>query len=234
MIRLFVPGRLCLFGEHSDWAGGHRRHSPELRPGLCLVSSTDQGLSGSAEAASGVFEMTTVRAGGAGEELSASFPLRLDELAKAAAAGGYFSYVAGVVAELLSRREVGGVRLRVTASDLPEAKGLSSSAAACVLVARAFNRVHDMGLGVADEMDVAHAGERRAGSDCGRMDQVCALGPAVNLLSFDGEDFRVEELSVGERLHLLVVDLGGSKDTRAILRDLQACYPDTPGPLAER
>jgi len=22
---LFVPGRLCLFGEHSDWAGAYRR-----------------------------------------------------------------------------------------------------------------------------------------------------------------------------------------------------------------
>ena len=23
-IELFVPGRLCLFGEHSDWAGKYR------------------------------------------------------------------------------------------------------------------------------------------------------------------------------------------------------------------
>ncbi|MDF0556502.1 galactokinase family protein [Kamptonema sp. UHCC 0994] len=21
-MKIFVPGRLCLFGEHSDWAGG--------------------------------------------------------------------------------------------------------------------------------------------------------------------------------------------------------------------
>ena len=24
MISLFVPGRICLFGEHSDWAGMYR------------------------------------------------------------------------------------------------------------------------------------------------------------------------------------------------------------------
>jgi galactokinase len=23
-MKLFVPGRICLFGEHSDWAGGYR------------------------------------------------------------------------------------------------------------------------------------------------------------------------------------------------------------------
>ena len=25
-IELFVPGRLCLFGEHSDWAGAMRKY----------------------------------------------------------------------------------------------------------------------------------------------------------------------------------------------------------------
>ncbi|MCB0002160.1 MAG: GHMP kinase, partial [Anaerolineae bacterium] len=24
-MKIFVPGRICLFGEHSDWAGGYRR-----------------------------------------------------------------------------------------------------------------------------------------------------------------------------------------------------------------
>lgn len=24
-LQIFVPGRLCLFGEHSDWAGSYRK-----------------------------------------------------------------------------------------------------------------------------------------------------------------------------------------------------------------
>ena len=28
-MKLFVPGRICLFGEHSDWAGGYRRINAE-------------------------------------------------------------------------------------------------------------------------------------------------------------------------------------------------------------
>ena len=47
---LFVPGRLCLFGEHSDWAGAYRRTHPEITPGHCLVVGTDQGLTGEFEA----------------------------------------------------------------------------------------------------------------------------------------------------------------------------------------
>lgn len=30
---MFVPGRLCLFGEHSDWVGGYRREISSLPPG---------------------------------------------------------------------------------------------------------------------------------------------------------------------------------------------------------
>ena len=29
-MRIFVPGRICLFGEHSDWAGGYRRVNADL------------------------------------------------------------------------------------------------------------------------------------------------------------------------------------------------------------
>ena len=41
---LFVPGRVCLFGEHSDWAGGHRRTNSALVPGLVIISGTNQGM----------------------------------------------------------------------------------------------------------------------------------------------------------------------------------------------
>ncbi len=32
-IDLFVPGRLCLFGEHSDWAGMYRTINSDLEKG---------------------------------------------------------------------------------------------------------------------------------------------------------------------------------------------------------
>lgn len=38
-VRLSVPGRLCLFGEHSDWAADYGIHR-----GFCIVTGTDQGI----------------------------------------------------------------------------------------------------------------------------------------------------------------------------------------------
>lgn len=216
---LFVPGRLCLFGEHSDWAGARRAEDPNVAPGACLVVGTDQGIHATA-VASDHFELTTCLPDG-----SRRGPVRvsLDESAFAAAiAGGdFFSYAAGAAAEVWRRFQCGGVRIDVDAMDLPLARGLSSSAAICVLTVRAFNVTYDLGLGLRDEMELAYRGEIAAGSQCGRMDQACAYGKRPVLLRFDGPRFDVEPISVGGTFHLLMVDLMHRKDTRRILADLQ-------------
>jgi galactokinase len=225
---LFVPGRPCSFGEHSDWAAGYRRLRPELSPGFCLVAGTDQGLRGEAELGD-AFEITSVLA--SGEEIGpARVEARPAALAEAARGADFFSYAVGVAAEVMERHGPGGLRLRV-AGDLPVRKGLSSSAAICVLVARAFASVYGLALSVREEMELAYAGERRTGSECGRMDQVCAYGRRVTWLRFDDDDFTVEPLAPAAPLHLLIVDLRRGKGTRRILAGLNACFPDTPGAL---
>lgn len=227
--RLFVPGRLCLVGEHSDWAGAYRRTHPALAPGRCLVTATDQGLAAEVARLDDALDLASVLPDGA---YAPSVRLPLTTLADAARAGGFWSYAAGVASIVRERWDVGGLRLRIVANDLPLAKGLSSSAAVCVLVARAFARVWGLDVDVREEMRLAYAGERRAGSACGLMDQVCAFGRRTVRLDFDGDAFDVRPIAVGAPLHLLVVDLCAGKDTRRILADLNACYPAAPGALA--
>lgn len=228
-MELFVPGRLCLFGEHSDWAAGYRAQDPTLPTGQCLVAGTDQGLRARAEPDPDRLAIETRigdRAFGPW-----SVPATVSALGGECTRGGFFSYAAGAAAEVLQRHGTGGARL-VIESDLPAAKGLSSSAAICVLVVRALSRLYDLGLTPREEMEHAFAGERRAGSECGRMDQICAYGRGPWLLVFDREDLRVEPVETRAPFHLLVVDLGRGKDTRRILSDLHACFPDRSDPVA--
>ncbi len=231
MTTLFVPGRLCLFGEHSDWAAGYRSTHPEIETGHCLVSGTDQGLRAEFERNEDRLEISSVLP--SGDEIGpARIACTAADLAAAARGADFFSYVAGTAAVLGERFGTGGLRLHIE-SDLPVRKGLSSSAAVCVLTARAFSRAYGLGLDLEQEMALAYEGERRTGSECGRMDQVCAYGRRVTALHFDAEALEIDEVSVGGPLHLLIVDLRRGKDTRRILADLNACFPDAEGRIAE-
>jgi galactokinase len=126
---------------------------------------------------------------------------------------------------LLKYPGVNGLVIRNTETTLPVRKGLSSSAACCVLVARAFNVVYSLKLSVRDEMELAYLGERTTPSQCGRMDQGCAFGSVPVLMVFDGEALHTEPVSVGGDFHFVVVDLCAQKNTVVILEQLNNCFP---------
>lgn len=233
MMRLSVPGRICLFGEHSDWAGGYRRVNAAIEPGLAILSGTNQGIH--AEVAPHPEKLilhTTLEDGSHPPD----FEVRMEPAAllDAARAGGFFSYAAGVAYQILVHYRVRGLVVRNDRTDLPVRKGLSSSAAICVLVARAFNRIYDLKLTTRGEMELAYLGEITTPSRCGRLDQGCAYGPQPILMRFDGDRIDVEELAVGADIHMVVVDLKASKNTREILNRLNHCYPFAENDLQRR
>jgi UTP-glucose-1-phosphate uridylyltransferase len=139
--------------------------------------------------------------------------------------GGFWSYIAGVAYQALTHYHVRGLVINNYSTDLPIKKGLSSSAAICVLTARAFNRVYDLKLTIRGEMEMAYQGEITTPSRCGRLDQGCAFGNRPVLMTFDGDRLETEELHVNEPLYFVLVDLQAKKDTMEILNRLNRCYP---------
>jgi UTP-glucose-1-phosphate uridylyltransferase/mevalonate kinase len=221
-IDLFVPGRLCLFGEHSDWAGQLRKFNSDIMPGQALVACTSEGIHATAQV-SDKLKLRTVTPGG--ETLSFECPFVPDELRRIASEGGYFSYIAGVAAYVSLFYDIGGIEIDCYKVTLPTKKGLSSSAAVCVLTARAFNRLYGLNLTVRGEMEAAYHGEQLTPSRCGRLDQACAFGEGIMHMKFDGDVLDVTPAQVGAPLHFVFADLNAQKDTIIILRDLNDAYP---------
>ena len=126
--------------------------------------------------------------------------------------------------QILTNYRVQGLEIDNYLTDLPVKKGLSSSAAICVLVARAFNRIYDLKMTTRGEMEYAYRGETTTPSRCGRMDQGCAYQHPI-LMSFDGDLIDVREFSVPNNLYMVIVDLGAGKDTLLILNQLHHCFP---------
>jgi UTP-glucose-1-phosphate uridylyltransferase/mevalonate kinase len=146
-------------------------------------------------------------------------------LMEEALSGSFWSYIAGVAYQVLTNYHVRGLVIHNYKTDLPVKKGLSSSAAICVLTARAFNRVYDLKLTVRGEMELAYQGEITTPSRCGRMDQGCAFGNRPVLMTFDGDHLETTELQVNQELYFVIVDLNAQKDTMEILNRLNRCYP---------
>eukprot|EP00752_Nemacystus_decipiens_P005273 g4783.t1 len=275
--QIFVPGRLCVLGEHTDWAAGYRAQNRAIPPGFTIVATTREGLHARVKPrADGrlVFKATrpspsaSSRSGddtGGAEEAAATDPgsdgatldvaMTEEGLEGVIAAKGFFMYVAGTALVVCSRFGLfspqptppstsiapgapgaRGVTIDNHLTTLPLKKGLSSSAAVCVLVVRAFCFAYGLELSIPQVMELAHLGEARAGSKCGRMDQCCALGAShVGAMFFDGDDVQIYEIAPPERgIFLVVADLNGSKDTVKMLACLNKCFPHAKDDEEER
>ncbi|MCR5790887.1 MAG: hypothetical protein K6G83_13450 [Lachnospiraceae bacterium] len=230
-IKLFASGRLCLFGEHSDWAGQARAMNAEVLPGRAIVTGIEQGIF--AEAYRSERFCIVDKVSGIGEN-SFSCDMSREKLKEAANRGGYYSYVCGVASYMCEWYRVGGITVEIYDQTLPVKSGLSSSAAVCVLVARAFNRLYDLHLNTEGIMNIAYWGEQRTPSRCGRLDQACAYGVAPVSMTFDGHDTEVERIPVRSELYYVFADLMAGKDTVRILADLNRGYPFASNEMEER
>lgn len=222
-MKLFVPGRICLFGEHTDWAARYRQNNAELEKGFTIITSTNQGVYAEVQPHPTSIILKTSLSDGT-RHGPFTLPMEAAALLAEAEKGSFFSYAAGVAYQILTDYRVQGVEIDNYLTDLPVKKGLSSSAAICVMVARAFNRIYDLKMTTRGEMEYAYRGETTTPSRCGRMDQGCAYQHPI-LMSFDGDLINVREFSVPSNLHMVIVDLEAGKDTLLILNQLHHCYP---------
>lgn len=123
-VRFFVPGRIEVFGKHTDYAGGRSLLCAAER-GFCVVASPrDDG---------------TVRVADAARNLSAEFKFSLD----AAAEPGWSAYVAAVIRRLALNFPGAERGADIAfASDLPRAAGMSSSSALMIATYAALNHAN--------------------------------------------------------------------------------------------
>lgn len=156
--RLFVPGRIELFGKHVDYGGG-----------VSLTCAIDEGIAADVERLDApVIDLEDARTG-----RRARVPLRRDAKPGGAHGGTYIAAVARRLARDFGPLEA-GVRI-VSSSSLPRSAGLSSSSAFITMLT----------LGVADANDLetrpewkAHLGPRLALAEyCGAIEMGAAFGP---------------------------------------------------------
>jgi galactokinase len=186
-----APGRVNLIGEHTDY-----------NEGLVLPCAIDRDTR----------VVAALREGGRVRVLAADLAAVADfDPAAPARRGDWTDYVQGPFAALAERGlRCGGLDLAV-ASEVPRESGLSSSAALCVAVTLACERVFGLGLSAEDVARVAHRAESGfVGVACGIMDPYAsALGRRDHALRIDCRSGEVTAVPLaGGRLRLLIAHSG--------------------------
>src|SRR5574344_437355 len=124
--KIFVPGRLCLFGEHSDWAGKYRTMNINIKPGRAIVTGVHQGIEAIVKK-SEKFIITNDASELKEEWSDLSVNMNISELKNLASSENFFCYCAGVASYMLEWYNVGGVHIHISSMTLPIKSGLSSS-----------------------------------------------------------------------------------------------------------
>lgn len=211
-IRISVPGRTELAGNHTDHQGGH-----------VLAAAIDRFLTSEAEPQT---DTATIISEG-----FSPFSVSLRELGKEYSVPGTSEALLRGVLDYLKREgcPVGGFRAEIS-SGLPSGAGLSSSAAFGVLMGRIVNGLYADGSIPALTLAKAaqYAENVHFGKPCGLMDQCAVAFRGVSFIDFRSTDPRVETIHTemfSPEYRLLMVDTGGSH------ADLTKDYADIPADM---
>lgn len=235
---IFVPGRLAILGEHTDWICSYRDANATLPYGLCLVCATNEGIYAKANVIDGNSNSSLKLIFSHAEKGTYNVPLEASWLEEEAQKGSFFSYVAGAAASVLETcfseesnniKRLRSVHINNYTSTLPTGKGLSSSAACSVLVVRAFNELFNLNLSKDEIMAIAYRGERKTRSECGMMDFCVVMGPGAigAMVMSEGGYCHLNLIPNETPLHFVVADLKANppKNTVEILSSLNKCFP---------
>ena len=217
-IGIFVPGRVSIIGELSDWVSDYKKYNDQIIPGEVIAMGIDKGIYANASKSSDfIFEYNNQKI-----KIKDMKEIELDKIARSQ---DFFSYVASVALYMKRNYNVSGINIKVMYMTLPIKKGLSSSACVSVLVAKAFNLIYNLNLNFMDIMEIAYKSERYALSMCGRLDQICAKGLGVSHIIFNENDLVINPVRIKENMHMVICDVNGFKDTKNILNFLHSCFP---------
>lgn len=198
---IFIPGRLCLFGEHSDWASSFL----EDKEGIAIVTTTKEGIY-AAVSKSNRFIFTF---------MDKKIDINLDELDKGY--NDFFIYVIETFKVIKEKYKIDGIEINITNMDLPIKKGLASSATVCLLIVEAVSIVYGIDFSIKEKIELAYIGERKTGSLCGKLDFISAYGEGIYKVLF--KESKIEEVKILDnknKLYLVFIELK-EKDTKKIL-----------------
>ena len=210
VVKVSVPGRVCLVGEHCDYARGMSVALP-LQHRITMYGERRLDR--------------TVSLLTAMEDRVHTLSFTMDNIESPD--GNPLRYSAAVVDVMKDRRyPIDGAQVVIT-SDLPFKKGLASSAAVEVATVRLFDQLYGLNLSLEQIADIAYDAERnRLGIGCGKMDQLVAAYQSLITMDYRQDILQVTPLHHSSiPMHILVgIPLVTKRALQVMLTEANRAY----------
>lgn len=218
VVNVFVPGRLSLIGELSDFVSDYKKKNKAIKPGKAIAIGIDSGIYAIAKKNDDkfIFELG---------DFYLKCGIKLKNLEEIARSNSFYSYACAVVLYMTKNYDVGGIELFIEDMDIPIKKGLGMSAMICYIVAKSYNKLYDLDLESYEIMKIAYESEHIANSMCGRLDQACINSLSLSEFTFEERKLGIEKIKLNVDMNLVIVDLNGNSETKDILKKLHTCFP---------
>lgn len=215
-ISVFIPGRLSLIGEHSDWASIYKSINKDICIGSAIVVKLNDGIFAKCKISKRI-QINYLN--------EKKVELDFDKIDTYINSDDFLKYILSGIRFIKNKfPQIEGITININKVTLPMKKGLGSSAAVILLAIHSLNLLYNLNLTEEEEMEYAYLSEISIGSKCGRLDQIGVSKSSVNLLTFNKKT-NFENIIIGKDIYLVFADLNKSKDTLKILNDLNSCYP---------
>lgn len=211
---IITPGRLCLFGEHEDWVSEFDKSHPH-----CSLIMPLKKMSIESYAYPHSEEEVLLYTDDYG---ACHLPLNEVVLREYIYQKKFFNIAAGVTLVMMQNFEIHGIVIKTTNQKIPIGRGLSSSAAFCVMIVKSFNEIYHLGLSLDDIKYYAQLGENTALSPCGNLDYEGVT--ASDLIWYDFLNKTSTAVEIPNNMFLTLVPLK-KKNTGIILETLQKSFP---------
>lgn len=216
-IKLFVPGRLGIIGETSDLVSQYLSLNSDLIPGQAISVPLNIGIYSVVQKSNKlIYEF---------RDDYFECDISNEMLRREAENNTFYSYICGTILYIREKYDVEGIKIEIEKMDLPIKKGLASSAAICITIAKAYNELYSLNLSSDEIKEIAYQGEHIAQSKCGRLDQESIMNKKASHLIFLGNKVISKEIQIKDDVYFLIVDLKGNKNTKRIMNAFNAALP---------
>lgn len=204
---IFIPGRLCLIGEHSDWAAIKNQNS-----GYAIATILKEGIYAKVSKNKKIIICNN-------KNVILESDLSLKQLEQNLK-DNYLKYIANACYYILNNYDVGGIKINIYKTTLLVKKGLASSTAIILTIIESFNKVYNLKLSKKKKMQIAYDVEHYLGSKCGMLDTICAYKNGTYLIEFRKTKTLISKIDISKKFYFIYADLNKSKNTLKILSDL--------------